>query len=113
MSALLEDADGRLWVGTLGGGLCWTETTGPDADAGNDGLTFLCHRHDPARSASLSHDHVRALTQDAGGLIWVGTALWRRHVGGPTASPGRGPAGAGRPGRVASEGSTRVRRNNA
>ena len=70
VAALLEDADGRIWVGTLGGGLCLT-ADGPR----DEGLAFHCYRHDPARTGSLSHDQVRALAQDAGGLIWAGTAL--------------------------------------
>lgn len=69
VAALLQDRDGRIWVGTLGGGLCVAE-----ADIGADG-SFRCYRNDPSRPASLSHDQVRALAQDAGGLIWAGTAL--------------------------------------
>ncbi|MDA8017178.1 MAG: EAL domain-containing protein [Thermoanaerobaculia bacterium] len=71
VSALLEDAEGRIWIGTLGGGLC---VTAGRAELGVDGA-FRCFRHDPLRPSSLSHDHVHALAQDVGGLVWVGTAL--------------------------------------
>ena len=57
VTALHEDADGYLWVGTLGGGL---------------------NRLDPdtgviVRYANVRREHVEALATDGHGALWVGT----------------------------------------
>jgi signal transduction histidine kinase len=62
---LLVDRAGRLWIGTRSGGL---NRLDPDSTA------FVVYRHDRANLASLSHDTVRGLAEDARGFIWVGTA---------------------------------------
>ena len=59
VSAILEDSDGNLWVGTSGGGLSrlsngrWSRLTTADG---------------------LSDDDVRSLLEDHEGNLWVGTA---------------------------------------
>ncbi len=62
--ALLEDASGDIWVGTLGGGLSrWHRATD----------SFTHYRHDPENPTSLSGDRVWALLQDRAGNLWIGT----------------------------------------
>jgi PAS domain S-box-containing protein len=63
-NALMEDMDGDIWLGTIGGGL-----NRLDPDTG----TFYHYRHDPADQKTLSSDNVRAVYQDRSGFIWVGT----------------------------------------
>ena len=71
--ALLQDADGRLWVGTGDGSTCSTPSAG----------TFTHYRQDPRDPRSLSDDHVLALAQDRGGVIWVGTRMGGVHKWNP------------------------------
>lgn len=61
---VFEDRDGRLWVGSNTGGLC-------RLDPGRS--TFITYRHDSADAATLSHDSVYSIDQDAHGYIWAGT----------------------------------------
>lgn len=64
VAAMVEGADGALWIGTGGGGL-------NRYDAAQD--RFEHFRHDPAASDSLAGDGVTALARDASGAIWVAT----------------------------------------
>jgi signal transduction histidine kinase/streptogramin lyase len=59
ISALLEDRDGNLWVGTAGGGL--------------NRLTQGRFSHLTQREG-LSDDDVRCLLEDPDGNLWIGTA---------------------------------------
>ena len=61
---LLEDREGRLWIGTYGGGLNRFEP---------GGATFVHYRNDPEHEDSLSDDRVYTLMQSADGAIWIGT----------------------------------------
>lgn len=61
---LLEASDGRLWVGTFGGGLSVFD---PETDL------FQRFVHDPNDKASLCHDHVEGLAEDSDGRIWIAT----------------------------------------
>jgi streptogramin lyase len=56
--ALLLDREGRLWIGTYGGGLCRY-----------DGESFTTYTTDDG----LAHNWVRALLQDSNGHLWIGT----------------------------------------
>ena len=59
VTAILEDRDGNLWIGTAGGGL----------NRLRDG------RFSPLTTREgLSNDHVRCLLEDHEGSLWVGTA---------------------------------------
>ena len=64
MTSILEDRDGRLWLGTYGGGL---ERFDPETER------FTHFRHDPTDPTSLSGDRVSSLAEAADGRLWVGT----------------------------------------
>lgn len=53
-----------LWLGTAGGGLNRFDTRTQ---------TAVSHQHDPENPATLSHDSVLSLHQDADGVLWIGT----------------------------------------
>ena len=67
--AIVEDARGRLWVGTHAG----LNRFDARAIEGEPKGRFERFVHDPADPASLSHDWVRSLFEDADGRLWVGT----------------------------------------
>ncbi len=69
--ALLGDRAGRLWSGTLGGGIDVFDTRTE---------TFTHLTHIPGDSFSLASNQVLALTQDRKGRIWVGTAHPDLHL---------------------------------
>ncbi|MFQ3589872.1 MAG: two-component regulator propeller domain-containing protein [Chloracidobacterium sp.] len=64
--AVVEDARGRLWVGTWGSGLSRLETE-------NDGGRFTHFRHNPRQPTSLGHDFIWQLVRDQAGTVWIGT----------------------------------------
>jgi len=66
-STVLEDSQGRVWVGDVfrGGGLDLL-----DQQTGK----FRHFRHDPAQEDSLASDKVTCLYEDLYGTIWIGTA---------------------------------------
>ena len=79
VTAIAEDSQGNVWLGTDDGGLDLART---------DGTVVKVFRHDPADPASLPSNTVYALEVDAEGRIWVATdegGLAR--VVGSTASP--------------------------
>ena len=65
VTAIYELQDGRLLVGTGGGGVnVW--------DPANERFDY--YRHDPANPDSLAHDSVYALHEDPNeGAVWIGT----------------------------------------
>ncbi|MES2129967.1 MAG: two-component regulator propeller domain-containing protein, partial [Pseudomonadota bacterium] len=56
--------DGRIWVGTISGGLSVFD---PRTDR------FTQYRHDPTKPASLGHDRVEGIAEDSAGQLWLGT----------------------------------------
>lgn len=58
-----EDAAGRLWIGTLRGGLVWFNTRRD---------TFISFRQDQRDPTSLNDDNVTALCIDSSGTLWAG-----------------------------------------
>lgn len=61
---LIEDNNGYLWIGTIGGGLNrLDQTTGE----------FKVFKNNPADPESLSNDNIRSVLQDSQGRLWVGT----------------------------------------
>jgi len=74
-TALIFDREGRLWVGTMGGGV-------NRMDPGTE--TFVHYRHQPGNRNSLSSDNIRTLFQDRNGHIWVGTENGLNRIDGDT-----------------------------
>jgi ligand-binding sensor domain-containing protein/signal transduction histidine kinase len=61
VTALLEDRNGFIWVGTQGGLARW------------DGYRFRVYQPDPADPASLPDNYIASLYLDPQGQIWIGT----------------------------------------
>ena len=62
--SLLVARDGRLWVGTISGGVSVFD---PRSEQ------FTQYRHAPANPDSLANDRVEGLAQDRDGAIWLAT----------------------------------------
>jgi len=60
-SALLEDTEGFLWIGTQGGLVRY------------DGYQFRVFRFDPNDDATIGGSYVRSIISDRRGRLWVGT----------------------------------------
>lgn len=60
---LLEDPDGSIWVGTMGGGL---NRWNPEADS------FTRYLHNHGDSTSIGHSHVFRIYRDNLGRMWCG-----------------------------------------
>lgn len=58
------DADGRLWIGTSGGGLNYYNT---------ENENFYHYQHDPDDPKSISGNSVLTLFIDNRGMLWLGT----------------------------------------
>jgi len=61
------DSAGILWLGTEKGGL---NRFDPHT---SEGGAFTHYRHDPLEATSISHNQIRAITEDAAGDLWLGT----------------------------------------
>lgn len=61
-TAVAEDGQGFLWVGTLGGLARW------------DGYRFKVYKGDPQRPGALPDNYVQSLHGDKAGRLWVGTS---------------------------------------
>lgn len=61
-TAMAEDGQGFLWVGTLGGLARW------------DGYHFKVYKADAQRPGALPDNYVQSLHGDAKGRLWVGTS---------------------------------------
>ena len=73
VSAILEDHQGRLWVGSGNGLDRLDEKTGK----------FLHYRNIPGDPKSLSNNTVRSIYEDHSGVLWVGTGFpWGPDEGG-------------------------------
>jgi diguanylate cyclase (GGDEF)-like protein len=62
--SLLVARDGRLWVGTISGGVSVFD---PRTEQ------FTQYRHDAVRPDSLANDRVESLVEDASGKVWLAT----------------------------------------
>ncbi|WP_281560644.1 hybrid sensor histidine kinase/response regulator transcription factor [Thalassomonas sp. RHCl1] len=62
--SLFTDNEENLWIGTLGGGLYRFSPTSGELKQ---------YQHNEKNAGSLSHNLVRAITQDSQGNIWVAT----------------------------------------
>jgi ligand-binding sensor domain-containing protein/signal transduction histidine kinase len=63
VTAVFEDSDGVLWIGTRRG------LNKLDPESGR----LSVYRHDPEDPSGLSHDTVNAIYQDGEGVLWIGT----------------------------------------
>ncbi|MFG6466799.1 two-component regulator propeller domain-containing protein [Roseateles sp. BYS87W] len=61
-TAVAEDGQGFLWVGTLGGLARW------------DGYRFKVYKGSPGQPGGLPDNYVQSLFGDAAGRLWVGTS---------------------------------------
>ena len=64
VTAILEDSDQRLWIGSYGGGLALF-----DRSLGQ----FVSYRHDPDDTSSLSSDDINVIFQDSRRRLWIGS----------------------------------------
>jgi diguanylate cyclase (GGDEF)-like protein len=64
-TALAQDRQGFLWIGTQGGLSRW------------DGYRFISYHHDPAVAGSLPDDWIDVLHVDPAGRLWIGTGVGR------------------------------------
>ena len=67
VSAIYEDRQGFLWIGTDGGGL-----NRFDRETGE----FTRYLHDPNDPNSLSIDRISAIAEDRSGRLWIGSGTW-------------------------------------
>jgi len=75
--ALGEDADGRIWIGTLDGLSVY--------DAAK--RSMKSYRHNAADAHSLSDNLVRSIHQSGDGAVWIGTQSGLSRVDLPTSVP--------------------------
>jgi ligand-binding sensor domain-containing protein/signal transduction histidine kinase len=78
VSSMIEDAQGRLWIGTHSDGLL-------RLDPGR--LRATRYRNDPFDANSLSENRVTTLAQDREGEIWVGLGASEPNHFSPQAGP--------------------------
>lgn len=65
VTAILEDRQGTLWVGTFGGGLKRFDRA--------SGIVTASYRHEGNDPQSLSSNQITAILEDRHGSLWVGT----------------------------------------
>lgn len=72
ITAILEDHQGDIWVGTQYGGL--NRLSIANADSADDpSYTFTRYFYSSTDSATLSHNAICAIYEDDAGIIWVST----------------------------------------
>jgi signal transduction histidine kinase/ligand-binding sensor domain-containing protein/DNA-binding response OmpR family regulator len=64
ISGILQDADGRIWIGTDHGGVNLLNKN-------NFNISYLLHKEDDLKS--IGQNSITCLYKDASGIIWVGT----------------------------------------
>ncbi len=69
--AICEDRLGKLWLGTLGGGLNYFD---PEASTGS-ARQFTHYVNDPKNLNSLSNNRVFSICEDRSGTLWIGTDI--------------------------------------
>jgi ligand-binding sensor domain-containing protein len=69
--AICEDRLGKLWLGTLGGGLNYFDPEAPTGAA----RQFTHYINDPKNLNSLSNNRVFSICEDRSGTLWIGTDI--------------------------------------
>ncbi|HEY9047956.1 MAG TPA: two-component regulator propeller domain-containing protein [Ohtaekwangia sp.] len=64
VNAIAEDAKGRLWMATAGGGI---------SRFNRDSENFTNYKHDAGNTNSISDNEISCLKIDHDGLLWIGT----------------------------------------
>jgi len=62
--ALYKDYDGRVWVGTKGGGLCYFD---------KEKSQFISFEYDKNDNSSLSNNEILSIFRDSKRRLWIGT----------------------------------------
>ncbi|MEO8231690.1 MAG: two-component regulator propeller domain-containing protein [Ignavibacteriota bacterium] len=63
VTSIIEDRDGRFWLGTSGGLVEFNRKDG----------TFTQYKNDPKNPASIANDFVRSICEDFNGYLWMST----------------------------------------
>ena len=63
VTSILEDKDGRFWLGTSGGLV----------EFNRKNETFTQYKNDPKDPASIADDFVRSICEDYNGYLWIST----------------------------------------
>ena len=63
--AIYQDSQGMVWIGTEGGLTRWD----PRSER------FSSHFNEPGASGSLSDNHIISISEDRGGVLWLGTIV--------------------------------------
>ncbi|MGB5893505.1 MAG: two-component regulator propeller domain-containing protein, partial [Ignavibacteriaceae bacterium] len=71
ISSILEDRSGKIWVGTIEGGL--NVFSPPQNTDANEGIVFYHFKHEPDNNNSISSNGILSISQDIWGDIWIGT----------------------------------------
>lgn len=64
VSAIGQDDNGNMWIGTMGGGVCIYDKSFKN---------FTCYKNEIGNSYSLSDNNIRCITKDSRGIMWIGT----------------------------------------
>jgi ligand-binding sensor domain-containing protein/DNA-binding CsgD family transcriptional regulator len=86
---LYEGLQGRLWIGTNGGGLNMFD---PETE------TFTRYIHGPDNPKGISSNFIRDICQDQGGKLWIATAAGLNRLDPETGKVKRFPADPANPG---------------
>lgn len=64
VSAISQDDNGLMWIGTMGGGICIYDKALQH---------FECYKNEPNNIHTISDNNIRCITKDSRGTLWIGT----------------------------------------